>query len=110
MAESSLVPAPFSFELPHQRLIVQAVHRRRYARHVGGEEEGEAVGVGVVELCEEEGAEVESAGARDGLQAGDALILDGWAVGTEDELLGGGGVIGQAGNRQVLVVEVGVVA
>jgi hypothetical protein len=73
-------------------------------------EEGEALGVGVVELCEEEGAEVKSAGTGDGLQAGDALVLDGRAIGAENELLGGGGVVGQTGDRQVLVVEVGVFA
>lgn len=39
-----------------------------------------------------------------------ALFLEGGAVGAEDKLLRGRGEVSQAGDGQVLVVEVGVVA
>lgn len=79
-----------------------------------------------VEFGEEEAAEVDGAGAGDGLQGADlevlvacfcsswwwctySLLADGWAVAADDELLRGGGEIGQAADGKVLVVQVGVI-
>lgn len=90
-------------------------------REVGG-----PLALGLVELGEEEGTQVDGTSARDGLQAGDLcgvssshdvmegcphpLLLDGGAVTTEHELLGGGCELGETSDREVLVVEIGVVA
>ena len=82
--------------------------------------------IGLVELCKEEGAQVDRTGTGDSLQAGDLrdvssshdvvqlgahpLVLDSRAVFAQYEFLRGGSELGETGDRQVLVVEVGVVA
>ena len=74
-------------------------------------EVGSALGVGLVELLQEKGAQVHGAGTGDGLQAGNlrtvsvtghvtvgratnSLFLEGGAVTAEDKLLRGGGEVG----------------
>lgn len=67
-------------------------------------------GGAVVEFGEEEGADVEGTGAGDGLEGDDALFGDDGGVFAEDEFLGGRGEVGEAGDGEVFVVEVGVFA
>lgn len=74
-----------------------------------GEVEGWFGGCGV-EAGEEESAEVDGAGAGDGLECGDAVVLDGGGVVADEELLGGAGVVCEAFDGEVFVVEAGVVA
>lgn len=63
-----------------------------------------------VEPVEEEGAQVASASAGNGLDTGDTLLGDGSGVWAEEELAGLAGEGGKAGDREVLVVKIGVVA
>jgi hypothetical protein len=52
---------------------------------------------------------VDGAGAGDGLEGGDALLGQGGGVGAQHHFRGGGGEVGEAGDGQVFVVELGVV-
>lgn len=66
--------------------------------------------LGFAEFGEKEGTEVDCACARDGLERGCAAVGDGGAVRPQDEFLCGGGELGEAGNGEVFMVEVWVVA
>lgn len=51
-----------------------------------------------------------SSRAGDGLQGDGSLLGDGWGLLAQNELLRGGGEVGQTGDGEVFVVEIGVVA
>lgn len=82
-----------------------------------------------VEFGQEEGAQMDGSSAGDGLEGCDlystilvdapyrltggeaySVLADGWTVGPDHELLGGGGVIGQTLDGEIFMVEIGVIA
>lgn len=66
--------------------------------------------VALVELGEEEGAEMDGTGAGDGLDGGGALLADGGRVGAEHQLVGLRGEADDTGDGGIFVVEFRVVA
>lgn len=66
--------------------------------------------VALVELGEEEGAEMDGSGAGDGLHGSGPLLLEGRGVGAENQLSSLGGEVGNTGNRGIFVVQFGVVS
>ena len=70
-----------------------------------------AVGtVDLVELGEEESAQVDGTSARDGLNRGDALLGNGGRGGANEELAGLAGEGRETGDGEILMIELGVVA
>jgi len=66
--------------------------------------------LGLGELGEEEGAEVDCARTTDGLEAGCSAFFNCQAVGAKNELLGCESELRKTGDGKVFVVEVGVIS
>lgn len=64
----------------------------------------------IVESDEEESTEMHCTCAGDGLERGDAPILNGGRLSAEDQLLRRGSEVGKTSNWEVFVVQLGILA